>query len=173
MQFQGHFTITKKDNIRFNLLLMKRKLISACLVVFFVIALLVGVLKFMQGIPLSAAIAQALIMAVLGAVLLTVVNIVSMLIRINGMYKAKKITEFSFDAKVDKDGFHATSDRGDSDIPWERILSIIETGAAFYVFITDSNANVLPKPQITNPSDVETLRKLFTKHMPAQKLRLK
>ncbi len=173
MQFQGHFTITRKDNIRFNLLLMKRKLISASIVVFFVIALLVGIIKYMQGFALTAAITQALIMAVLGMILLAIVNVVSMMMRVNSMYKSKKITDFSFDATVDKSGFHATSDRGDSDIPWERILSVTETGAAFYVFITDSNANVLPKPQITNPSDMETLRKLLTKHLPAHKLHLK
>ena len=173
MQFKGHFTITKRDNIDFNLLLMKRKLISASITVFAVITLLVGFLKYMQGIPLVNAALQALLLAVLGVVLLAVINIVSMLLRINGMYKSNKIAEFSFDALVDKDGFHATSDRGDSDVPWERILSVAETKGAFYVFITDSNANVLPKPQIAEASGVETLRKLFIKYLPAQKLRLR
>ncbi len=173
MQFKGHFTITKRDNIDFNLLLMKRKLVSASATVFVVIALLVGFLKYMQGIPLSSAALQALLLAALGVLLLAVINIASMLLRINGMYKSSKIAEFSFDALVDKDGFHAMSDRGNSDVPWERILSVVETRVAFYVFITDSNANVLPKTQIAGASGVETLRKLFARYMPAQKLRLK
>lgn len=173
MQFKGNFTITKRDNIDFNLLLMQRKLIGTSALVFVVITAMISLLKYMQGIPLATAIPNALLMGALGVVLLTVINIGLMLLRVNGMYRSNKISDFSFEALLDKNGFHAKSDRGNSDVPWERILSVVESRKAFYVFITESNANVLPKSQITAASGVDTLRKLFFKYLPAQKCKLK
>lgn len=173
MQYQGHFTITKKDNIDFNLLLMRRKLVATSLVVFVIIGGAVGLVRYSQGTQLAASILEALLTGVCGVVLLTAINLIFMLLRINGLYKSKQLTDFSFDVVVDKDGVHSRSDRGNSDVPWTRILSIVETVKAYYIFITDSNANVLPKAQIADASGADSLRKLFLKNMPAKKCKLK
>ena len=104
MQYQGHFTITKKDNIDFNLLLMRRKLVATSLVVFVIIGGAVGLVRYSQGTQLAASILEALLTGVCGVVLLTAINLIFMLLRINGLYKSKQLTDFSFDVVVDKDG---------------------------------------------------------------------
>ena len=88
------------------------------------------------------------------------------------MYKQKKIQDFTYDVTVDKTGFHATSSRGDSDVPWERVISMRETKNAFYIFITENNANVLPKSQMRLPADAEQLRGIAKKYLEASRCRL-
>lgn len=173
MQYSGHFTIGKKDNIRFNLFLIQKKLLTVSLLVFIIIAGLVSFLKFMQGIPLQTALMQGLLLGLLGVILQVAINLCSLYFRINSMYKSGKARDFSFDLVADKTGLHSKSDRGNADVPWDRILSIVETNAGFYAFITENNANVIPKDQIENDSGIQTLRALFQKNMPAKKVRLK
>lgn len=174
MEYQGHFTITKKDNIDFNFLLMKKRLISSTIIVFIVVVMLVTLLNYaLKAMPLGSALMQGLLMGIIGIVLMLAINIGSMYTRINAMYKQKKILDFTFDVTVDKTGFHARSSRGDSDVPWERILSIQETKNAFYVFITENNANVLPKSQMRLPADAELIRKLAAKYLEASRCKLK
>ena len=174
MQYTGHFVITKKENREYNFFLMKKKLISGTVVVFLIILLLVGLLNYMaKGLSLMDAVLQGLLMAVIGAALMIAINLVSAVLRINSFYKQKKLADFKLDVVIDKDGVHTKSDRGSADLPWNRIQQITETGKAFYLFITENNANVLPKTQMQLPQDAETIRKLFQKNMEANRLRLK
>lgn len=173
MQFTNHFTITKKDNTRYNFYIMRKKLISTAAVVFVIIAATLALMRYAQGMDIQSAIANALLMAVFGTVLLLGVNVISTFMRINNFYKQKKLVDFSVDFTVDKDGIHATSDRGDSDLPWNRIVSIQETRNAFYIFITDTHANVMPKDQIVSETGVATLRGLFEKNLDKSRLKLK
>ena len=174
MEYKGHFTISKKDNIDFNFLLMKNRLIRSTAVVFVLIVILVTLLNYaLKAMPLTAALVQGLLMGVVGIVLMFAINIGSMYTRINAMYKQKKIQDFTYDVTVSKTGFHATSNHGDSDIPWERVQSMQETKHAFYVFITENNANVMPKTQMQLPADAERIRKIAFQNLDASRCKLK
>jgi len=105
--------------------------------------------------------------------LLIAVNAVTTILRLNSFYRQKKLLEFSVDFTVDADGIHARSERGDSDLPWNRITYIQETRHAFYIFITDTHANVMPKDQLKSNADVDALRALFQKHLDASHLKVK
>ena len=174
MEYKGHFTISKKDNIDFNFLLMKNRLIRSTVIVFIVIVMLVTLLNYaLKAMPLQGALLQGLLMGGIGIVLMLAINIGSMYTRINAMYRKNQIQDFTFDVVVDKNGFHAKSNRGDSDIPWERILSLQETKNAFYVFITENNANVLPKSQMQLPADAARIRQIAEKFLPANRCKCK
>jgi hypothetical protein len=173
MPFANHFTITKKDNLRFNFFLMKKKLIATSITVFVIISAMVGLIRYAQGAPLGVAVLRALLLGLGGTALLIAVNAVSTVMRLNNLYRQKKLLDFSVDFTVDAAGIHARSERGDSDLPWSRITSVQETRHAFYIFITDTHANVMPKDQLKSGADVAALRGLFQKHLDAPRRRLK
>ena len=172
-QFSHTFTITKKDNLRFNFFLMRKKLIATSALVFVIIAAMIGLLKYAQGASVSVSLTNALVMAVLGTLILIGINLVTTVVRMNGYYKQKKLSDFTVTFTTDKDGIHAKSERGDSDLPWNRIVEVQETRHAFYVFITDSHANVLPKDQFSGAAEVAVFRALLEKNMEATRLKLK
>ena len=172
-QFSRTFTITKKDNLRYNFFLMQKKLIATSALVFVIIAAMIGLLKYAQGASIWVAVTYALIMAVSGVLILVGINIVTAVMRINGYYKQKKLTDFTVTFTTDKAGIHAASDRGDSDLPWDRIVEVRETRHAFYVFITDAHANVLPKDQFSGAAEIATFRELLQKNMEPARLKIK
>lgn len=172
-QFSHTFTITKKDNLRYNFFLMQKKLVATSALVFVIIASMVGLLRYAQSGSLTNALINAGIMAVLGTVFLIGINILTTVLRINKFYQQKKLTDFTVTFTTDKTGIHAASERGDSDLPWNRIVAIRETKYAFYVFITESYANVLPKDQFANGEEISTFRALLEKNMEASRLKIK
>ena len=172
-QFSGQFTITKKDNLRFNFFLMRKKLVATSALVFVIIAALIGLLKYAQTGSLEAAVLNGALMAVAGTLFLIGINLITTVMRINSYYKQKKLTDFTVAFTTDKTGIHATSDRGDSDLPWNRIVEVRETAHAFYLFITESHANVLPKDQFASSNDLGVFRSLLTKNMDASRLKIK
>ena len=48
-QFSGQFTITKKDNLRYNFYSMRKKLLSTSVLVFVIIGAMIGFLRYGQG----------------------------------------------------------------------------------------------------------------------------
>ncbi len=173
MQFSGHFTITKKDNLRYNFFLMRKKLIATTILVFVIIAVMIGFIRYAQGASLTEAIGHALLMAVIGTLLLLAINVISTVLRVKNLYKQKKLTDFSVDFTVDKTGIHAVSSRGSSDLPWNRIVYVRETRTAFYIFITDTHANVMPKDQLKSAADAATIRALMEKNIEKNRRKLK
>jgi hypothetical protein len=58
-------------------------------------------------------------------------------------------------------------------LPWNRIVSVQETRNAFYIFISDTHANVMPKDQISSEAEVANLRSQFSKNLDKPRLKLK
>lgn len=172
-QFSGQFTITKKDNLRYNFFLMRRKLAATSVMVFVIIGAMVGFLRYAQGMPLSAAVVNALLLAVMGTVILIGINVVTTVLRINSMYQQRKLTDFSVTFTADQTGIHAVSSRGNSDLEWNRIFAVHETRNAFYIFITESYANVMPKDQISDARATEAFRALLVEHVEKNRLKIK
>ncbi len=73
-QFSQAFTITKKDNLRYNFFLMRKKLIATSALVFVIIAAMIGLLKYAQGASISLALINAFVMAVVGTLILIGIN---------------------------------------------------------------------------------------------------
>ncbi len=172
-QFSQTFTITKKDNLRYNFFLMRKKLIATSALVFVIIAAMIGLLQYARGASVSFALLNALGMALVGVLILVGINVVTATLRINSYYKQKKLADFTVTFTTDKNGIHAASDRGDSDLPWDRIVEVRETKHAFYVFITDSHANVLPKEQFADAAQLTAFRALLEKNVQAVRLKIR
>ena len=167
MSFSGKFTITKRDNIQYNYFRMKRKLTGLALMTFILLGVLVTLIRYGQGISVANAGSVGLIAAVSGAALMVAFNLVSVVLRVNKLYKTGKMSDFTVHYLIDKNGIHAKSERGDTDFRWNQILLARETRDAIYLIAGENRAVVIPKRQVESESELETLRALLKKYVVA------
>jgi len=157
MQKTYHFTITKKDNLRYNFLLSQKRLFSASLMTLAIIGGIIALIRYAQGSAPMDALLQGVLLGVAASALFFTSNVLSTYLRINKLYKNKTLTDFSVDFTVDKAGIHSVSDLGETTLLWQNVKFIRETKTAFYVFYEKTRANVMPKGQLA-PEAVKTLR---------------
>jgi hypothetical protein len=157
MQKTYHFTITKKDNLRYNFLLSQKRLFSASLMTLAIIGGIIALIRYAQGSAPMDALLQGVLLGVAASALFFTSNVLSTYLRINKLYKNKTLTDFSVDFTVDKNGIHSVSDLGETTLLWQNVKFIRETKTAFYVFYEKTRANVMPKGQLS-PEAVKTLR---------------
>ena len=167
MTYAGKFTITKADNMHYNYFRMKRKLAGLALMTFIILIALLALVRYAQGIPVTDSLFSAFLVAIIGAVLVIGLNLLSVVLRVNKLYKQGKMSDFSVFYTVDKNGVHAKSDRGDTDFSWKQIYLARETRNAFYLIAGENRAAVIPKGQIASQSELETLRSLLRKYVVA------
>ena len=165
MSFSGKFTITKQDNIQYNFFRMKRKLAGIAIMTFVILGVLLALVRYAQGVPITSSLTSALIVAVIGTVLMVTINIVSVVFRVNNLYKKGRMVDFTVHYIIDKTGIHAKSERGDTDFAWKQILYARETAHAFYLVAGENRAVVIPKSQIANDGELNMLRSLFGKYV--------
>jgi hypothetical protein len=167
MTYSGKFMITKQDNIQYNYFRMKRKLMGLAIMTFIILGLLVTLIRYGQGISVTNAGGVGLIAAFSGAVVMVVFNLVSVVVRVNNLYKKGEMSDFSVQYIIDRDGVHAKSERGDTDFTWKQIYLARETNSAIYLIAGEKRAVVIPKSQIKSESELDTLRNLLKKYVVA------
>ena len=167
MTYFGKFTITKQDNIHYNYFRMKRKLAGLAIMTFLILGVLVTLIRFGQGTSVANAGGVGLIAAFTGAAVMVAFNLISVVVRVNNGYKSGKMSDFSVQYSIDRNGVHAKSERGDTDFSWKQIYLARETRNAFYLIAGENRAAVIPKGQIASQSELETLRSLLRKYVVA------
>lgn len=171
-QISETFQITKKDNLQYNFFLMKNKLIATSAFVFCIILGMITATRYMLGVRIQSALLSGVWMGLAGTVILLIINILTAVLRINSYYKQKIISNFGVTYSTDADGIHGVSDRGNSDLPWSQIVAVRETRHAFYVFITESHANVMPKDQFSSADAIAAFRALLVSNVTATRLKI-
>ena len=146
---------------------MKRKLAGIAIMTFVMLAIMLMLIRYAQGIPVTSAILSALIVAIFGTVLMVGVNIASVVLRVNKLYKIGKMSDFSVQYSIDRNGVHAKGERGDTDFSWKQIYLARETKNAIYLIAGENRAVVIPKRQIASESELVTLRALLKKYVVA------
>ena len=171
-QISETFQITKKDNLQYNFFLMKNKLIATSALVFCIILGMITATRYMLGVGIHSALLSGALMGLAGTAFLLVVNILTAVLRVNSFYKQNKLSDFGVTFNTDADGIHGLSDRGNFDLPWNRIVAVRETRHAFYIFITESHANVMPKEQFSNADAIVAFRALLEKNVAKTRLKI-
>ena len=172
MSFSGKFTITKQDNIQYNFFRMQRKLTGLAIMTFIILALMLALIRYSQGIALTSTLMSALLVAIAGTVFVVGLNLLSVVWRVNGLYKKGKMSDFTVHYIIDKTGIHAKSERGDVDYAWKQIQLARETAHAFYLIAGQNRAVVIPKGQIASDGELNMLRSLFRKYVAAGRARV-
>ena len=165
MSYSGRFTITKEDNIQYNYFRMKRKLTGIALMTFLLLGVLIALIRYGQGISVMNAGVVGLIAGSVGAILMVAANLISVVVRVENQYKTGKMSDFSVQYSIDRDGVHAKSERGDTDFSWKQIYLARETRSAIYLIAGENRAVVIPKRQIASESELVTLRALLKKYI--------
>ena len=160
MQKTYHFTITKKDNLRYNFLLSQKRLFGASLMTLAIIGGIIALIRYAQGSAPVDALLQGVLLGVAASALFFTSNVLSTYLRISKLYKNKTLTDFTVDFSVDKTGIHSVSSLGDATLLWKNVTFIRETKTAFYVFYDKTRANVMPKGQLS-PEDAKELRSIL------------
>ena len=71
-------------------------------------------------------------------------------------------------------GIHVTVDRNKAKLAFENLTEVRETKKAFYLFLSDTHAWILPKSQMDDPAaESARLRELFNTVLERKKLHLK
>ena len=167
MSYIGKFIIDKQDNIDYNFFRMKRKLAGIAIMTFIILALMLVLVRYSQGVSVMTSALSALIVAVFGTSLMVGANIASVVMRVNKLYKTGKMSDFSVQYTIDRNGVHAKSERGDTDFSWKQIYLARETKRAIYLIAGENRAVVIPKRQIESESELVTLRTLLHKYVAA------
>lgn len=146
---------------------MKRKLTGITLMTFLLLSVLIALIRYGQGISVMNAGSVGLIVGSVGAILMVATNLISVIVRVENQYKTGKMSDFSVQYNIDRDGVHAKSERGDTDFNWKQIYLARETRSAIYLVAGENRAVVIPKRQIASESELATLRALLKKYVVA------
>ena len=172
MSYIGKFIINKQDNIDYNFFRKRRKLAGVAIMTFIILALMLALIRYAQGISVTSAVFSALIVAVVGTVFMVGANIVAVIMRVNKLYKTGKMSDFSVQYIIDRNGVHAKSERGDTDFSWKQIYLARETKSAIYLIAGENRAVVIPKRQIESESELANLRALLRKYVTADRAKV-
>ncbi|MEG1547438.1 MAG: YcxB family protein [Clostridia bacterium] len=173
MEYNGIFKIAAKENERYNMYVAYKKLIVSCLIVFIIIMLLLGLTYYAADGSLNSALLKSLPMALGGAVLLFLINVVIIKLKVRSFYKKNKISVFTQDITLHNGGIHAKSENGEVELTYKHIKNVVETRWDFFIFLTDLHAYVLPKNQMKDQADIALIRSIFRAHMDEKALSFK
>ena len=174
MEYQGTFTIGRRENIRFNLYVMRGRFILMAALVFVIIAVMLGASTYGQTMSVPAALLRGIPLGLGGAALFLVINTVMLMTRINRAYKEKRAQEFTQDVTIGREGVRASSTRGAALLRWGNIVRVRESGKTFYLFLSKTQAYILPKYQMKDAAaEAAQVRALFQKHLDGGILKLK
>lgn len=104
----------------------------------------------------------------------TLVLSVSTLLKVRSRVKSSGRESYVQETKINGFGIHVTVGTDKAKLGFPDLVRVQETGKAFYLFLSDSQAWILPKKQMEDrQAECAQLRKLFTAVIERGRLRLK
>ncbi len=175
MEFRGTFQVTKKDNIRYNLFLNRKKMASGCILIFLILfALMFLASRNMVEVKTVWTYVVIVLIALAAAGVYAAYSyFIRVKLRINNSYKTGLLKDFQQEVTVDRNGVRIASEQNAKDIAFKYIWFVHETKRTFYLFVADNVAVFLSKEQIPDLKDIATLRAIFAKYMHPKKLLLR
>ena len=174
MSYRWDFTIGKRETMDFYLSLVLRQWRGG-IAGFGVVGALAALLYTGQtgrSLPVQAGLMAAgaaafMLLTVLFLVLSTSRRVAEQL-RLSGRESYVQETE------INGFGVHVTVGKDKARLAFENLVQVRETKKAFYLFLSDTHAWILPKAQMENPAaESAQLRTLFTTVLERKKLRLR
>ena len=172
--YHRDFTIDLKETQAFYLMLVMGRWKKG-LLGFAAVGALVGVL-YTAGTALALPVKAALIAGgALAAVLVSaLVLIVSTRQKVKSQVRRSGRESYVQETEINGFGIHVTVGDKKARLAFENLLGVRETGRAFYLFLSDSQAWILPKAQMEDrQAESEHLRSIFRTVVERGKLRLK
>lgn len=175
MEFQGTFMVTREDNIRYNLFLLRKKIVSMCVLIFIVLAgmLFLTANRIFGQVNVWTLLIIILIALAAAALYAAYSYFIRVRLRINKAYRDGSLKDFEQQVTVDRNGVRIASEQNAKDVAFKYIWFVHETKKTFYLFVAENVAIFLSKDQIADRKSIETLRAIFAKYMHPKKLLLR
>lgn len=126
-----------------------------------------GMLWLLRAVIILAA-------AALAAAIATLVLSVSTLLKVRSQVKSSGRESYVQETEINGFGVHVTVGTDKAKLGFPDLVRVQETGKAFYLFLSDSQAWILPKKQMEDrKAECAQLRELFTTVIERGRLRLK
>lgn len=175
MRYSRDFTITQRDTERFYQTLVLRRW-SKGILGFAVVGALVLKL-YMDWLGFSLGTAGTVAAMVLGGILTAVFITAGVLWRtkrnVAKLMRKRGRESYVQQTKIDGFGVHVTVDGESAKVGFDKLVRVQETRDAFYLFITDTEAWLLPKAQMDNvDEECRTIREIFSKVVAPMRLKL-
>ena len=126
------------------------------------------------GMPWYLLAAVMLAAAAATAVLVALVLTASTLLKVKDLVKNSGRESYVQETEINGFGVHVTVGKDKAKLGFPDLMRVQETRKAFYLFLSDSQAWILPKKQMEDPqAECARLRELFTAVIERNRLRLK
>ena len=174
-EYRGTFTVAHGENIRYNILMNLKRILSSMGLLF---GIIISILTYQnvteQGFSVFQALLRALPMAVLAPLVVMSLQLSSTAMSIRLMYRQGKARAFTQDVTLNEEGFIATAGPGTSKVVWKNMQFVRETPFDFLIFYAAKKAFILPKKQMADKeTEAAKIRGILRKHLPADRLKLK
>lgn len=176
MRYSRDFTITRQDSEKFYQMLVLRRWSKGILGFAVVGALVLKLYMDWLGFALSTASMAA--MMVLGGLVTAALITVGVLWRTRGnvakLVRRNGRESYVQQTRIDGFGVHVTVDGESAKLGFDKLQRVQETKDAFYLFVTDNEAWIMPKAQMANrDEECRAVRDIFTKVVAPARLKLK
>ena len=174
MSYSRDFTIGVRETQDFYTMLTLRHWRKG-LLGFAVVGALVAVLYTERAalpLPVRAGIAALTALVTAGAAALSLT--VSTRQRVKRQIRQSRRESYIQAMEINGFGIHVTVGKDRARLPFENLLQVWETRKAFYLFLSEQQAWILPKNQMEDPtSECEQIRTLLRTVVEKKRLRLK
>lgn len=174
MSYHRDFTIGLRETQDFYLSLVLGRW-GKGMAGFALVGALVGFLYTEQAGMLWSLRAVVILAAAAAAVGITVLVLsVSTILKVRSQVKSSGRESYVQETEINGFGIHVTVGKDKAKLGFPDLVRVQETGRAFYLFLSDSQAWILPKTQMEDPKEESArLRGLFTAVIERGRLRLK
>ena len=175
MRYSRDFTITRQDTQQFYSMLVLRRWCKGILGFAAVGALVAKLYINWLGFALDT-VGTAVVMLLTG-ILTALLITVGMIIRTRGnvskMMRKRGRESYVQQTRIDGFGVHVTVDKDSAKLNFGEIKKVEETAAAFYIFLTDADAWILPKNQMEDSeAECRAIREIFSRVIAPKRLKL-
>ncbi len=174
MSYHRDFTIGKRETLDFHLSLVLRRWRGG-IAGFAAAGVLASLMYTAQArLSLPARAGLAVVGAAAFALLVALWLIVSTGYQVREQLRRSGRESYIQETEINGFGVHVTVGKDKAKLAFENLVQVRETNRAFYLFLSDAHAWILPKAQMEAPeAESAELRKLFNTVLERKKLHLK
>jgi len=173
MSYHRDFTIGKRETLDFYLSLVLRRWRGG--IAGFGAAGVLASLLYSSQVSISplARVGLAAAGAIVFALLVTLWLVLFTTHKVKEQLRQSGRESYIQETEINGFGIHVTVGRDKAKLAFENLAQVRETKKAFYLFLSDAHAWILPKAQMEDPeAESAQLRKLFTTVLERKKLHL-
>lgn len=175
MRYSRDFTITRQDTQKFYQMLVLRRWRKGILG-FAAVGALVGKL-YLDWLGFQLGAVETSVFLVLTGVLTAMLITLGMVLRtrsnVGKMMRKKGRESYIQQTRIDGFGVHVTVGQDNAKLRFEEICRVEETADAFYIFLTEQDAWIMPKGQMEDAeAESRAVREIFSKVIAPKRLKL-